>query len=87
MEEELEIPEELFRSLEDERSKETAKAILAVTTLTPEHELQIQELAKAVAIHLTISQATASDRVRAILLHMNTPKGRPHTVKGFALRA
>ena len=87
VEEELEIPEELFRSLEDERSKETAKAILAVTTLTPEHELQIQELAKAVAIHLTISQATASDRVRAILLHMNTPKGRPHTVKGFALRA
>ena len=82
----LEIPEDLFRPLDDERSKETATALLAIATLTPEHEVTIQELAKAVSTHLSISVPTASDRIKAILLHMHTPKGKPHTTKGFTLR-
>lgn len=82
----LEIPEDLFRPLDDERSKETATALLAIATLTPEHEVTIQELSKAVSTHLSISVPTASDRIKAILLHMHTPKGKPHTTKGFTLR-
>jgi hypothetical protein len=82
----LEIPDDLFRPLDDERSKETATALLAVATLTPDHDVTIQELAKAVSAHLTISVPTASDRIKAILLHMHTPKGKPHTTKGFTLR-
>ena len=83
---ELEIPEDLFRPLDDERSKETATALLAIATLTPEHEVTIQDLAKAVSTHLSISVPTAVDRIKAILLHMHTPKGKPHTTKGFTLR-
>lgn len=86
VETELEIPEDLFRPLDDERSKETATALLAIATLTPEHEVTIQELAKAVSTHLSISVPTASDRIKAILLHIHTPKGKPHTTKGFTLR-
>jgi hypothetical protein len=86
VETELEIPEDLFRPLDDERSKETATALLAIATLTPEHEITIQELAKAVSTHLSISVPTAADRIKAILLHMHTPKGKPHTTKGFTLR-
>ena len=86
VEPELEIPEDLFRSLDDERSKETATALLAIATLTPDHEITIQELAKAVSTHLSISAPTAADRIKAILLHMHTPKGKPHTTKGFTLR-
>jgi hypothetical protein len=86
VETELEIPEDLFRPLDDERSKETATALLAIATLTPDHEVPIQDLAKAVSTHLSISVPTASDRIKAILLHMHTPKGKPHTTKGFTLR-
>jgi len=86
VETELEIPEDMFRSLDDDRSKETALALLAVTTLTPDHELPIQDLAKAVSTHLSISVPTASDRIKAILLHMHTPKGKPHTTKGFIIK-
>jgi hypothetical protein len=86
-EETVEVPEDLFRPLEDERSRETARALFAVATLVPDHELQIQELAKAIAAHLSISTATATDRIKAILLHMNTPKGKPHTTRGFMLRS
>jgi len=86
-EESLEIPEDLFRPLEDDRSRETATALLAISTLSPENEIQIQELAKAVATYLSISTATATDRIKAILLHMSTPKGKPHTTKGFCLRS
>jgi hypothetical protein len=85
-EETVEVPEDLFRPLEDDRSRETATAILAVTTITPDHEIQIQELAKAVASYLSISTATATDRIKATLLHVNTPKGKPHTTKGFTLK-
>jgi hypothetical protein len=83
----IEVPEELFRPLEDERSRETARAVVAVASLAPEHEIQIQELAKAVAVHLSISAATATDRIKAVLLHVNTPKGKPHTTKGFMLHS
>jgi hypothetical protein len=82
----IEVPEDLFRPLEDDRSRETAAALLAVTTLSPDNEIQIQELAKAVAVHLSISTATATDRIKATLLHVNTPKGKPHTTKGFTLK-
>jgi hypothetical protein len=85
-EEPVEVPEDLFRPLEDDRSRETATALLAVATITPDHEIQIQELAKAVATHLSISTATATDRIKATLLHVNTPKGKPHTTKGFSLK-
>jgi hypothetical protein len=85
-EEPVEVPEDLFRPLEDDRSRETATALLAVTTLSPDHEIQIQELAKAVATHLSISTATATDRIKATLLHVNTPKGKPNTTKGFTLK-
>lgn len=80
------VPEGLFRPLEDERSRETASAILAVTTLSSTHELQINELAKAVAVHLSISPSTATDRIKAILLEIHAPKGKPHTTKGFILQ-
>jgi hypothetical protein len=85
-EESFEFPEDLFRPLEDDRSRETATALLAIATITPDHEIQIQELAKAVAAHLSISTATATDRIKATLLHVNTPKGKPHTTKGFTLK-
>jgi hypothetical protein len=86
VEEPLDIPDNLFRPLEDERSRETASALLAVCTLVPENEIQIQELARAVATHLSISNSTATDRIKAILVHLNTPKGKPHTTKGFLLK-
>jgi hypothetical protein len=86
IEETVDVPEGIFRPLEDDRSRETATALLAVATITPDHEIQIQDLAKAVAIHLSISISTATDRIKAVLLHINTPKGKPHTTKGFLLK-
>ena len=85
-EESFEIPEGVFRPLEDDRSRETATALLAIATIAPDHEIQIQEVAKAVATHLSISTATATDRIKSILLHVNTPKGKPHTTNGFILK-
>jgi hypothetical protein len=82
----IDVPEGIFHPLIDDRSRETATAILAVATLTPDHEIQIQELAKPVATHLSITTATAADRIKAILLYVNTPKGKPHTTRGFTLK-
>jgi len=81
----LVIPEGIFRAVESDRDRETAAAILAVTTPSPDHEIQIKELAKAVGGHLSISTVTATDRIKAILLHLSTPTGKPHTTRGFAL--
>ena len=79
------VPEGMFRALEGDRDRETAAAILAVTTLTPDHEIQIKELAKAVGAHLSISTVTAADRIKSILLHIHAPTGKPHTTRGFTL--
>jgi hypothetical protein len=82
----IDAPEGIFHPLLDDRSRETATAILAVATVKPDHEIQIQELAKAVATHLSITTPTAADRIKAILLCVNTPKGKPHTTRGFTLK-
>lgn len=82
------IPDGLFNDLTNERENQTAQTILKVAEVCDGAEMTVASLASEVAKQLSISTHTATERIKSILHHsvLNTPKGKPHTIKNLCLK-
>jgi hypothetical protein len=85
----LEIPENVFVDLTNEREHQTAQVLLKVIDIEEGSELSVACLAAEVAKALSISTHTATERIKSILHPsiLNTPKGKPHTIKNMCLKS
>ncbi len=84
-----EIPENIFNELTNDREHQTAQNILKVVDIEEGAEISVASLALEVSKLLSVSTHTATERIKSILHHsiLNTPKGKPHTIKNMKLKS
>ena len=85
----IEIPDNIFQDLSNEREELTAQTILKLVNIEMGKEITVASLASEVAKSLSISTHTATERIKSIIHPsiLNTPKGKPHTIKNLSLKS
>lgn len=84
-----EVPDNIFNELINDREHQTAQNILKVVDIQEGCEITVASLASEIAKALSISTHTATERIKSILHNsiLNTPKGKPHTIKNMKLKS
>ena len=84
----IDVPENIFNDLSNEREHQTAQTILKLVNIETGGEITVGTLASEVAKSLAVSTHTATERIKSILHPsiLNTPKGKPHTIKNMSLK-
>jgi hypothetical protein len=85
----LDIPENIFSDLSNEREELTAQTILKLINIEEGKEITVASLSAEVAKALSISTHTATERIKSIIHPsiLHTPKGKPHTIKNICLKS